>query len=114
MSRLAADHRDGAAGRCLVLRPGVPPVIPAVFIAAGNLREAAATQTIKLPPGSRITFELELPRPAPGGVCSALGKTGPCTGPVFRLTLPRPAGGPQEIELIHDNQLLPVYVFTIE
>ena len=97
-----------------VLRPADPTVIPAVFIAAGNLREAAATQTIKLPPGARITFELELPTPAPGGVCSALGQTGTCSGPVFRLTLPRPAAGPQEIELRHDNQLHSVYVFTIE
>jgi len=97
-----------------VMRPGVPTVIPAVFIAAGNLRDAAARQTIKLPPGSPITFELELPTPAPGGTCLALGQTGPCSGRVFRLTVPRPGSGPQEIELKHDNQLLSVYVFTIE
>lgn len=97
-----------------VMRPGEPTVIPAVFIAAGNLRDATAAQTIKLPPGSSITFELELPTPAPGGLCVALGQSGPCAGRVFRLTLPRPRSGRQEIELKHDNQLLSVYVFTIE
>lgn len=97
-----------------VMRPAAPTLIPAVFIAAGNLRDSTAGQTIKLPPGAQITFELELPTPSPGGACEALGQSGPCSGKVFRLTLPRPAPGPQEIELRHDNQLLSVYVFTIE
>ena len=97
-----------------VMRPGVPTTVPAVFIAAGNLRDIAVGQTIKLPPGAQSTAQLELPTPAPGGVCVALGQTGPCSERVFRLTLPRPASGPQEIELKHDNQLLTVYVFTIE
>lgn len=85
-----------------------------MFLAAGNLREATAGQTIKLPPGAQINFELELSTPSLGAVCEALGQSGRCSGRVCCLALPRPAPGPPEIELRHDNQLLSVYVFTIE
>jgi len=87
---------------------------PVVFIAAGTLRDEAAVQRVKLPAGAEVTFELELPDPPPGGRCRALGQAGDCSGKVFRLRLPRPAAGRQEIELTHDNQLVSVYVFTIE
>jgi hypothetical protein len=87
---------------------------PVVFIAAGTLRDEAVVQRVKMPPGAEVTFELELPDPAPGGTCVARGQTGDCAGKVFRLRLPRPAPGRQEIELTQDNQLVSVYVFTIE
>ena len=88
--------------------------VPAVFLAAGALRDEAAGQRVTLPAGAEVIFELELPEPPPGGRCEARGQTGDCSGKVFRLRLPRPTPGRQEIELRHNNQLVSVYVFTIE
>lgn len=88
--------------------------LPVVFLAAGALRDEAAGQRVTLPPGDEVIFELELPEPPPGGRCVAGGQTGECSGKVFRLRLPRPAPGRQEIELRQNNQLVSVYVFTIE
>lgn len=87
---------------------------PVVFIAAGTLRDEATGQRVTVPAGAEVVFELELPDPAPGGKCVARGQAGDCSGKVFRLRLPRPAAGRQEIELTQDNQLVSVYVFTIE
>lgn len=93
-----------------VLRPTSAPV-PAVFLVAGQLRDAETIQTVTLPPGPTVTFELELPDPPPGGRCEALGQSGDCSGRVFRLTIPRPAAGRQQIELRQDGRLLSVYVY---
>ncbi len=88
---------------------------PVVFVAAGALRDEAAGQRVTLPGRSaEVIFELELPEPPPGGECEARGQRGDCGGKVFRLRLPRPAPGRQEIELRQNNQLVSVYVLTIE
>jgi hypothetical protein len=96
-----------------VLRPTSTPS-PTVFLAAGILRDAATVQTVTLPSGPQVTFELELPDPPPGGRCEALGQSGDCSGRVFRLTLPRPAAGRQQIELRQNGRLVSVYVYQVQ
>jgi hypothetical protein len=88
--------------------------VPVVFLAAGTLRDEVGGQRVRIPRGGEVIFELELPEPPPRGRCEARGQVGDCSGKVFRLRLPRPAAGKQEIELRHGNELVSVYEFTVE